>query len=287
MSYTFLPGPEGVSSAASFSDIPPSVLSRLNLTVEKSCCSGNEMESSHDSQSGTTCVHSTVDPGGDSLTSLRVDFLAKTYPQPGKAKASTVNAQDCGDKWLGSLTRYDPDSRSWKTAQCLLQGGLEEFSETWPRWGIMQDGVCWERTMQVRHTCESESGSSPKWPTPNCVEFRSDGELRILAKTCKTPEEFRAMSHRAAESKRTSAWPTPRATDGSKGSRTVEGAMKELARGRNKDLGMMVASADGGALNPPWVEWLMGWPIGWTDLQPLAMDKFQAWRHSHGEHLAE
>ncbi len=21
----------------------------------------------------------------------------------------------------------------------------------------------------------------------------------------------------------------------------------------------------GGSLNPPWVEWLMGWPIGWTD----------------------
>ena len=28
-----------------------------------------------------------------------------------------------------------------------------------------------------------------------------------------------------------------------------------------------------GYLNPPWVEWLMGWPIGWTALEPLAMDK--------------
>ena len=23
----------------------------------------------------------------------------------------------------------------------------------------------------------------------------------------------------------------------------------------------------GGSLNPPWVEWLMGFPIGWTDLK--------------------
>jgi DNA (cytosine-5)-methyltransferase 1 len=41
----------------------------------------------------------------------------------------------------------------------------------------------------------------------------------------------------------------------------------------------------GGPLNPEWVEsFLMGWPIGWTDLQPLEMDKYLKWRHWHGEH---
>jgi hypothetical protein len=39
----------------------------------------------------------------------------------------------------------------------------------------------------------------------------------------------------------------------------------------------------GGQLNPNWVEWLMGWPIGWTDLKPLATDKFQQWLDSHGK----
>ena len=34
-------------------------------------------------------------------------------------------------------------------------------------------------------------------------------------------------------------------------------------------------------LNPNWVEWLMGWPIGWTDLKPLGMDKFRLWRQQH------
>ena len=29
----------------------------------------------------------------------------------------------------------------------------------------------------------------------------------------------------------------------------------------------------GGSLNPTWVEWLMGWPLGWTDLKPLGTDK--------------
>jgi site-specific DNA-cytosine methylase len=38
----------------------------------------------------------------------------------------------------------------------------------------------------------------------------------------------------------------------------------------------------GGSLNPTWVEWLMGWPLGWTDLKPLETDKSQRWPHSHG-----
>jgi hypothetical protein len=36
----------------------------------------------------------------------------------------------------------------------------------------------------------------------------------------------------------------------------------------------------GGRLNPTWVEWLMGWPIGWTDLEPLAMDRYLSALHT-------
>jgi hypothetical protein len=38
----------------------------------------------------------------------------------------------------------------------------------------------------------------------------------------------------------------------------------------------------GGNMNPTWVEWLMGWPLGWTDLRPLEMDRFRQWCASHG-----
>jgi hypothetical protein len=43
-----------------------------------------------------------------------------------------------------------------------------------------------------------------------------------------------------------------------------------------------LAAQVGGKLNPTWIEWLMGWPIGWTDLGALETDRFQQWRHSHG-----
>lgn len=36
-----------------------------------------------------------------------------------------------------------------------------------------------------------------------------------------------------------------------------------------------------GHLNPEWVEWFMGWPIGWTELKPLEMDRFHEWRQQH------
>jgi hypothetical protein len=36
-------------------------------------------------------------------------------------------------------------------------------------------------------------------------------------------------------------------------------------------------------LNPQLCEWLMDWPLEWTDLKPLEMDKFQLWQQQHGE----
>lgn len=43
----------------------------------------------------------------------------------------------------------------------------------------------------------------------------------------------------------------------------------------------------GGALSPLWVEWLMGVPIAWTDLQPLAMLRFRSWLRLHSENLRD
>ena len=38
-----------------------------------------------------------------------------------------------------------------------------------------------------------------------------------------------------------------------------------------------------GCLAPQWTEWLMMWPIGWTDLRPLEMDRFRQWSDLHGK----
>lgn len=41
----------------------------------------------------------------------------------------------------------------------------------------------------------------------------------------------------------------------------------------------------GGLINPMWIEWMMGWPIGWTDLKPLEMDKYQQWQQKHSRYF--
>ena len=74
---------------------------------------------------------------------------------------------------------------------------------------------------------------------------------------------------------------TPRATDTGKGekSETFVARMGD----RSEDCFQSLPSQVGGQLNPPWVEWLMGWPIGWTDLKPLETARFQQWPHSHSK----
>lgn len=37
-----------------------------------------------------------------------------------------------------------------------------------------------------------------------------------------------------------------------------------------------------GRVDPESFEWAMGWPIGWTALEPLETDKFQQWCELHG-----
>ena len=36
-----------------------------------------------------------------------------------------------------------------------------------------------------------------------------------------------------------------------------------------------------GRTNPEFTEWLMGWPMGWTALEPLATGRFRSWLLGH------
>jgi len=40
-------------------------------------------------------------------------------------------------------------------------------------------------------------------------------------------------------------------------------------------------------IDPEWAEKFMGFPEGWTELQPWAMPKFQAWCAAHGKYLPD
>jgi hypothetical protein len=60
-------------------------------------------------------------------------------------------------------------------------------------------------------------------------------------------------------------WPTPMARDSTNRSGQ---AHRYLVEHRYNLQDAMAAHGVRGSLNPAWVEWLMGYPEGWTDLGP-------------------
>jgi len=69
-------------------------------------------------------------------------------------------------------------------------------------------------------------------------------------------------------------YPTPRASNPSKGSPSYGETFQEKV----KNYEGINHSLKEGRLNPDWVEWLMGWPIGWTNSKkPLTEKKYKKW----------
>jgi len=322
-------------SAANSSAGVPSAPSNGSLTHALYCAPDRMKVFSRLSRYGMTCEPLTDDLGAGVLTWCLAGSLAKTYPQPAKAQESTESAAECGRTWHESFARWDRATLSWRTPQCSLLEGLDEFSETWPQWGMMHAGECSVQSMPVHLTSEIGSGL---WPTPRAGNpgSRPNGKGgKVLAEEVEIAEGMRTrgqplwptptvcgnynrkgLSATSGDGLATAVkmWPTPDTCAGGTGPSQMKRNQPRLqdavkfatpcARDwKEQTLSMSLAKAHGnteksrqlprqlsaecpelhgGQLNPTWVEWLMGWPLGWTDLKPLETDKFQAWRHSHG-----
>ena len=145
---------------------------------------------------------------------------------------------------LVSFASYDPDGSWRKTcqgySQVTLDGSLERFSETWPRAGMTLSGKAYRLPPLERCTDETESGS---WPTPTGRDHK-DGSAQACANVPANGLLGRVIH----------LWPT----------QTEDGNYNR--KGASKTSGDGLATAAGGALNPAWVEILMGYPKGWTEL---------------------
>jgi hypothetical protein len=224
------------------------------------------------SRFGMTYKPLTESRGKELLMLYLEGFRAKTLVQQEKAQALTESDQECGEKWRASFTKYDPDMRLWKTHQCLLLGDLEPFLETWPQWGLMRDGECWEQRMLEQTIRETESGLSQQmWPTPTAHNAKEKGY----------PAEFNRMTQGLGTVVK--KFPTPQASDNrDRGNMSNPSIQRRVVKGKQIMLSQSVHPTSG-QLNPTWVEWLMGWPLGWTDLKPLATDKSHCVQQQLGE----
>lgn len=235
MSWHYLQGLEEESSEAICWDGERFVPSSGQTTLGGYCLPASETESCHDSQSGTMCKPLTGSHGEAESMSSAGDFLAKTFPVLEKARESMAKDPVCGRTWRGSSVKLNPNGSWLKIAHSLLPEDSAPFCGTWPKWGTMRNGECWERETLG---CRTSARGSGLWPTPRASNpgSRPNGKGgRILSEEVAIAEGMKS-------------------------------------RGEYKSTGIQ--------LNPAWVEWLMGWPINWTDLKPLEMVKFLEWQDS-------
>lgn len=74
------------------------------------------------------------------------------------------------------------------------------------------------------------------------------------------------------------SFPTPGTTGISNGSGNCEKANTLAKEGvLTEEERVSFRAGNGGQLNPDWTEWLMDWPIGWTDLKPMPEEAFDDW----------
>ena len=249
---------------------------RSSNTHETSCLPGSETDTCRSSPSGMMWLPSTEIPGAEQLTFFAEAGHARTSLRRVKEQELPESVRAYGRNMRDSLERCGLALFSGKTHHCFALGDLESSSKIWPRWGIMLDGECSELGMSVRRTSETECGS---WPTPLARDWK-DSINTVPPSRMKDPGKA-TLGQKIAILSGTPTQPTY-ATPRCKGHEhyeTVEerwGAEKAV---RNNTLASVQAHHQchrTSQLNPSWVEWLMGWPIGYTDLKPLETDKFQA-----------
>lgn len=151
-------------SAANCSDIDASAPSSENPTPKPCWWHDKTMEHSRHSQFGMTYAPLKESIGEDLLTWFAVDFLAKTSAFPETGPVLTESDQVSGQKWQGSLAKYDPATHSLKTAQLSFLEDLTGCCVTLPRWGLMLDGELFQQPMLAQIT---EGNGFGFLPTPS------------------------------------------------------------------------------------------------------------------------
>ena len=231
------------------------------------------------------------------LTLFQEDSRVNHFPLPGSKEArmmTVTSGLKCLESYensgpLGSLVRMCLGSSVWHSTKRLL---------TWKVKGTKSSVSLFQLAVSMPRTKEKDS---LLWPTPStgaalCGGTRNFKHLQELADAgIITEAERRNLSQgnggktnpefiewlMGYEKKFTDLIPTPTATDYKGGSLSrywtpkhsqvvqVERERERTRRGYDGLLRSFIeVSPRGriGRLNPTWVEWLMGFPTGWTDL---------------------
>ena len=185
---------------------------------------------------------------------IQQTLFAEAFPVNQLAKRGTEKVSQrlqglvCGSNSSEPYAWYDQNMSSWKTYQRSLLTDWTSFSGTFTRQGTMQSGVVFQAALLEPATKETDGGLLPTPIASKAVEQRAkfkQGEYSLRA----------ALDREML--------PTPTATD-YKG-RSGQGYINRHGEHRISDV--LTKIGDNMNLNPAFVEEMMGYEIGWTDLK--------------------
>ena len=165
----------------------------------------------------------------------------------------------CGTNSIESFAYYDRDTSSWKTCQQSFLTDLELFSETWPRQGTTVNGVAFQRHILEPVTREIGGGLLPT-PLASAMDRKSkfkQGGTPLLRALLPTPRAAKGMEMRL--SKNMAKLEHKKYLETEMAARIHTHGETHLTN--SKEIG------ENGVLNPSFVEILMGFPLGWTELK--------------------
>ncbi|SRR6266404_586962 len=251
MSWHFLQGREGVSWEGSSSDGAPDALLRLIPIADPYYSPDNATGISPYSLFGTMYALSTENLGADGSTLSAGGFPARTSVPRASGPESRERARVYGENTRALLAKFGLDLPLLRTLRTCGRAGWLASSETLPIWGTTQTGVCWGLATSAPRISATVFGL---WPTPTTVGNEHSPSMR--------------------------KWPAHRTMFATLTAH-LYGNNREGANGRT---GLVRESFERviGGLSLTLREWMMGWPLGWTALEPLETGKFLAWRRSHG-----
>ena len=264
-----LPEQAAESSEGTFLDGEQFAQLNVMPTPHKFWRNDKTMEFSLLSQFGLTLQLLTVDHGEELLMSYLAGFRAKTSVLLEKVQELKESDPECGNISSASFAKLIPQTSMWRTAQHSLFEDLEQSLVTWPRWGSMRNGECFHVRMSVEFTYDCESGLS--LPTPRSCSAMA-AQITENTANAKNPNLETVLARLFL--------PTIGANEGKGASKNRYLGSPDF-RGAKMCEGLRTCETDPIYLNPSFAELTMMWPLGWTDLKPLAMDKFLEWQQQH------
>lgn len=219
----------------------------------------------------------------EQLTLFRGDSPASRSVQPGSDEARKMTVTSgliCCELYkrsdpVGSLVRMLLASSVWRSTRCYL---------TWKVSATPAKRLLFRLVPSTPHT---DGIGSPLWPTVCATEARQGLQIRRDGK----------KGTQVSLSTAVRLWPTPTASDCGRTAinpvLTANGTVRHLGKNGKQSFARLdavaamfptptahceqspckhgegspdLATLVGGQLNQTWVEWLMGFPVGWTDL---------------------